>query len=41
MHIYYFQGYQTYFVTDKTKVNILLAYYDPTGGYEANLGIHS
>ncbi|MDD3348301.1 MAG: pullulanase-associated domain-containing protein [Bacilli bacterium] len=42
MHIYYFQGgYQTYFVTDNTKVNILLAYYDPTGGYEANLGLHS
>ncbi|MDD3106959.1 MAG: pullulanase-associated domain-containing protein [Bacilli bacterium] len=42
MHVYYFQGgYQTYFVTDNSKVNILLAYYDPTGGYEANLGLHS
>lgn len=42
IHVYYFQGgYQTYFVTDNTKVNIFLTYYDPTGGYETNLGLHS
>ncbi|MDD3171004.1 MAG: pullulanase-associated domain-containing protein [Bacilli bacterium] len=42
MHIYYFQGgYQTYYVADTTKVNILVAYYDPTAGYEDNLGFHS
>lgn len=41
MHIYYFQGgYQTYYVADPSNVNVLVAYYDPTGGYEANLGLH-
>ena len=41
MHIYYFQGgYQTYYVADPANVNVLVAYYDPTGGYEGNLGLH-
>lgn len=42
LHVYYFQGgYQTYHVLDKTKVNIIVIYYDPTGGYESNLGVHA
>lgn len=42
MHIYYFQGgYQTYYVANPSKVNIFVAYFDPTNSYEANLGLHA
>ena len=42
IHVYYFQGgYQTYFVAEETKVNILVCYYDPTASYEGNLGLHT
>lgn len=41
IHVYYFQGgYQSYYVADPANVNVLVLYYDPTGGYEANLGLH-
>ncbi len=42
IHVYYFQGgYQSYYVADPAKVNVLLCYYDPAGTYEENLGIHA
>lgn len=42
IHVYYFQGgYQTYFVAEPNKVNILVCYYDPTAAYESNLGLHT
>lgn len=42
IHVYYFQGgYQTYFVAEETKVNVLVCYYDPTAAYEGNLGLHT
>lgn len=42
IHIYYFQGgYQTYYVAEPNKVNILVCYFDPTNAYEATLGLHT
>jgi hypothetical protein len=40
--VYYFQGgYRTVHVIDPAKVNVLVAYYDPTGVYGENLGLHT
>ncbi len=45
IHVYVFEGAdknngQSAFVADPTKHNMLLTYFDPSGSYEANLGIH-
>jgi hypothetical protein len=46
VHVYIFQGKfgndnQKVFVTNPDAYNMLLVYYDPTGNYEENLGIHA
>ncbi|HOH17897.1 MAG TPA: pullulanase-associated domain-containing protein [Bacilli bacterium] len=42
LHVYYFQGgYQTYYLADPAKVNVIVLYYDPSGTYEDNLGVHA
>ncbi len=42
IHVYYFQGgFQTYFVADPAKANIITLYYESDGTYEANLGIYT
>ncbi|HHY96936.1 MAG TPA: hypothetical protein GYA04_02755 [Acholeplasma sp.] len=48
VHIYVFQGTQKsseenprYFVADNSKYNLLVVYFDPSGSYEENLGIHN
>ncbi|MGD9886907.1 MAG: pullulanase-associated domain-containing protein [Bacilli bacterium] len=42
IHAYYFQGgYQSVYVVDQTKVNVLALYYDPSGTYEEKLGVHA
>lgn len=42
MHVYYFEGgYQTVFVADSTKANVLVLYYDVEGNYEEELGFHT
>lgn len=40
MHVYYFQGSDKIFIARPDVVNVLVAYYDPTGAYEENLGLH-
>ncbi|HHU24259.1 MAG TPA: hypothetical protein GXZ57_04120 [Acholeplasmataceae bacterium] len=40
MHVYYFQGTDQFFIARPDVVNVLVAYYDPTGAYEENLGLH-
>jgi len=45
VHIYIFQGAdkdkgQAYFVADPAKHNLLFVYFDPSGSYEENIGIH-
>lgn len=42
MHVYYFQGgYQTYYIANPAKANVLVLYYDPTANYEDTLGVHA
>ena len=46
VHVYIFQGKfgngnHIVFVTNPNAYNMLLVYYDPTGNYEENLGIHA
>lgn len=42
VHVYYFQGgVGQHYVADPTKANVLVLYYDQTGTYEENLGVHS
>jgi hypothetical protein len=46
VHVYIFQGKfgngnHIVFVTNPDAYNMLLVYYDPTGNYEENLGIHA
>jgi hypothetical protein len=45
-HVYVFQGAETtatdpgYFAASRTAANMLVVYYDPSGSYEANIGVH-
>lgn len=40
--VYYFSGGSPeFFVADSTKANIFAVYYDPSGSYEDNLGVHA
>src|SRR5690606_34769479 len=48
VHVYVFQGTANssaddprYYVADPAKFNMLLVYFDPTGNYEENLGVHN
>jgi hypothetical protein len=46
VHVYIFQGKfgngnHIVFVTNPDAYNMLLVYYDPTGNYEENLGVHA
>jgi hypothetical protein len=42
VHVYVFEGAAgpEYLVADPDKFNALVVYYDPTGNYEENLGLH-
>lgn len=42
IHVYYFQGGEgQIFIARQNRINVLVVYYDPSGSYEPNLGIHA
>jgi len=41
LHVYFFTGGYELIYINPDKINVITLYYDPTGGYEENLGIHN
>jgi hypothetical protein len=41
IHVYYFEGGDQLFTVDPAEMNVFVVYHEPTGVYDANIGLYS